>query len=552
MLKKIGWFSLGMLLCTTTTNAQQIQLIVKYKTPPKSAQGMQAQLARISGAKVEALTPIAGGAFVLRLDDTDNAQKIPSTQSLLQRLKQSPDIEYAALDRKGYFKPLPSVNVGPMGTLLSHSSQWDEFLPPAGIMLESAPGLRDGAWAYTSGKAKKPVVVAVLDTGVEPNSSLTDSLVKDADGTIFGWNFADNNSNVHDDTGSYHGTHVSGTIAGYGAVMSGMGEHLKVLPLKIPDASGMFYESAVINAIYWSVGASVPGVPKNRHPAKVLNMSFGVDIGPGKEIDYCGKALQEAVSYARKKGAVIIVAAGNDNQWEHYNAPGVCNGTLKIASTGPEGLRAYYSNYGPGVSLAAPGGDLRYGTKGGILSTVNPGGGYEHSGFAFYQGTSMASPHVAGVAGLIHAVSDSKLSAQTVEQILYTTTHDFGKTTKVNASCVGKRPCGSGILDAQNAVKAALSGYDVLISAPPLSKRDTSSLCSKTAATAGASRLKAQGANWTLSKAHCNAQASARPGVHQDDKGQIFANYGNVEYVLEKSQFKYCQVIGNNGIGCFY
>ena len=551
MLKQFGCLSAIFLTCSVAAQAHQTQLIVKYKQKPASLITLQTQLARISGAKVQALTPMAGGAFVLRVKDASNGMPAIASNAILQRLQNSPDIEYAAIDRKGYFKPLESIPAGPLETLLSHDIQWDEFSPPAGIMLESAPGLRDGAWAYSTGQAKNPVVVAVLDTGVEPNSSLVDNLLKNSDGNIFGWNFADNDSNVHDDTGSYHGSHVSGTIAGYGTIMNGMGEDLKVLTVKIPDASGMFYESAVINGIYWATGGDVPGVPKNPYPAKVLNMSFGVDAGPGKEIDYCGKALQEAVSFARQQGAVVVVAAGNDDQWEHYNAPGVCNGTIKVAATGPEGLRSYYSNYGPGVSLAAPGGDLRYGTEGGILSTVNPGGGYLGSGFAFYQGTSMASPHVAGVAGLIHAVSNSTLSAQTVEQILYATTHDFGKTTDNTYSCVGSHPCGNGILDALNAVKATSSGYDVLFTAPNVRKTASAVFCKKGGAISKAPMLQAQGASWKLTDTHCD-KTKAHPSVRQDESGQIYADYGNAVYALQQSTFKHCQIIGNNGVGCFY
>lgn len=264
-----------------------------------------------------------------------------------------------------YFKPVPDPEIIDVGDILSHESQWDEFSRPAGIMLESKPGVRDGAWAYTTGISKKPVVVAVLDTGIALNSSLINKLVKYSSGAVWGWNFANNDDNLMDETKSYHGTYVAGTIAGYGNVISGMGEDLKILPLKILAANGMFYESSVINAIYWAVGADVHGVPTNIHPAKVLNMSFGVDRGSKEEIDYCDQELQEVVFFARRKGAVLAVAAGNDNRWEHFNAPAVCNGTIKVASTGPEWLRSYFSNYGPGVTLSAPGGDKRYGLWGG-------------------------------------------------------------------------------------------------------------------------------------------------------------------------------------------
>lgn len=551
MFKKSGWIGLGLVACSFSVQAEDMQIIVKYKKAPQTMVAMHTQLARLSGAEVTSIKPMAGGAYVVQFNSEKTAGLV-SSDTILKRLQKNNNVAYALKDRKGYFKPLPKMEGTLFDSLLSHDSQWDEFSRPAGIMLESAPGLRDGAWAYTTGYSKKPVVVAVLDTGVALNDSLVENLVKDDEGNIWGWNFAGNDNDISDETGSYHGTHVSGTIAGYGNVMTGVGEDLKVLTVKIPDASGMFYESAVINGIYWAVGAEVPGVPKNPYPAKVLNMSFGVDAGPGREIDYCGEALQDAISYARNKGAVIVVAAGNDNVWEHYNAPGVCNGTVKVASTGPEGLRAYYSNYGPGVMLAAPGGDLRYGTKGGILSTVHPEGGYQHSGFAFYQGTSMASPHVAGVAGLIHAISDTPMSAQKVEQLLYVTTHDFGQTNDPKYSCVGKRPCGHGILDAENAVKTALTGFDVLFSAPVLHPLKNQ-LCGKGMIKVDKRVVTNNGVTWTLEQADCIADDQLQhPKMRQDEKGQVYAEYGPVRYKLQQSGYKQCEIVGYDGIGCFY
>lgn len=519
-----------------------IRVIIKYKNQTAAVSAVKSAMAESAILPVQTMKPMANGAYSLIFDASKasfNTDDDP-TPIILERLRKNPNVLYAVKDRVGYFKPVPEPQVdSTLRTLLSHESQWDEFSAPAGIMLESKPGLRDGAWAYTNG-GQKPVVVAVLDTGIALNDSLIDNLVKDKDGTVWGWNFADNNSNLVDETKSYHGTHVAGTIAGYGSVMSGVGEQLKVLTVKIPGKSGMFYESSVINGIYWSVGADVPGVPTNMHPAKVLNMSFGVDVGEGKEADFCDQALQEAVFFARKKGAVIAAAAGNDNLWEHLNAPAGCNGTMKIASTGPEGLRSYFSNYGPSVSFAAPGGDKRYGAAGGILSTVNPGGGYEHSGFDFYQGTSMASPHVAGVAALVYAVSD--LKPEQVEQLLYVTTHDFGESDSDNKSCVGKKPCGHGILDAEHAVKAALNHYDQLFSSPRL---DAS-------VTAYAKTLHSGASQWVRqeSKGLALTQLIQRPKVRVSN-GNIYADYGTVSYKLDQSNYKECQVIGFDGVGCY-
>ncbi|WP_454781921.1 S8 family serine peptidase [Legionella sp. WA2022007384] len=556
---KSGILGLGLLTMAqgifASTGEDTVRVIIKYKEQMTSVSSLKSQIKQITQLPVKELNPMANGAFLLILDSTNSTlakgDNEDPTSLVLERLRKNPQVLYAVKDRVSYFKPVPDPEILGTGDILTHESQWDEFSRPAGIMLESKPGFRDGAWAYTTGLSKKPIVVAVLDTGIALNDSLINNLVKDSSGNLWGWNFAGNNNNLVDETRSYHGTHVAGTIAGYGSVMSGMGEDLKILPLKIPGANGMFYESYVINAIYWAVGGDVPGIPQNIHPAKVLNMSFGVDRGPKDEIDYCDQALQEAVFFARKKGAVLAVAAGNDNVWEHFNAPAICNGTIKVASTGPEGLRSYFSNYGPSVTLAAPGGDKRYGIWGGILSTVNPGGGYNGSGFDFYQGTSMATPHVAGVAGLIFAASEKVLSPEQIEQLLYSTTHDFGVSADANKSCVGKKPCGHGILDAENAVKAAAAGYDLIFSAPKIEHLAIKD-CGSNALTPSTRRIVSEGGVWIQNRATCeSAENFQKPHVEQTKDGNIVAYYGSVSYRLEQSGYKSCHIIGYDGIGCY-
>lgn len=535
-----------------STKANDVRVIVKYKHP-MALTSLQKQLTQQLHVPINTLTPMANGAHVLSISATEIKQAFgkggDATDWVLATLRHNPEIKYAVKDRVGHFKPMNQPD-GSDFLPLSHELQWDEFSAPAGVMLESAAGKRDGAWAYTTGEAYFPVVVAVLDTGVALNPSLVDNLTKDDGGAVWGWNFAGNNRDVRDETRSYHGTHVAGTIAGYGEVMNGIGVHLKVLPVKIPDASGMFYESQVVNAIYWSVGGDVPGVPHNPYPAKVLNMSFGVDEGPGKEIDHCDEALQEALAFAREQGAVVAAAAGNDNRWEHYNAPAVCNHTMKVASTGPEGLRAYYSNYGPGITYAAPGGDARYGKTGAILSTVNPGGGYQGSGFDFYQGTSMASPHAAGIAALIYAVKNSDITPEQVEQLLFTTTHAFGESRDANKSCVGKKPCGHGILDAHQAIKAAIARYDVVFSAPL--PQNLGLIACAQGALAQQKTVTTATANWQQLDVGCQDEGDYQlPRVEQRGD-RIMAVYGKTRYQLDQSSFKHCDVIGFDGVGCYF
>lgn len=533
-------------------SGDSVRVIIKYKQPPAAIASLQAQLTKTTALPIQSMQAMAGGAYTMTVNSarlrTAVTKEIDATTLVLSRLRKLPNVVYAVKDRVGQFKPLPQPEVTLKKPRLSHEAQWDEFSRPGGVMLESAPYLRDGAWAHTTGMATKPVVIAVLDTGIAPHDSLINNLLKDNDGNLWGWNFSANNNNLQDETKSYHGTHVAGTIAGYGDVMTGMGEHLKILPVKIPGESGMFYESALINAIYWSVGSKVPGAPTNPYPANVLNMSFGVDERPGKEIDHCDEPLQEAIWFARKQGAVIVTAAGNDNRWEHYNAPAVCNGTIKVAATGPEGLRAYYSNYGPAVTFAAPGGDLKYGTEGGILSTVNPGSGYNQSGFDFYQGTSMAAPHVAGVAGLVVAANQRPISAENIEKILYVTTHNFGQSDNPNDACIDKKPCGHGILDAENAVKAAIARFDVIFSAPTTQAPIKNS---KAKQEVNSSSTYALENHWIPVKSRQPKASYVVPYVQQGKDGNIYAYSGTHRYRLDAATYQHCQIIGFDGVGCY-
>jgi serine protease len=178
-------------------------------------------------------------------------------------------------------------------------------------------------------------------------------------------------------------------------------------------------------------------VPANATPAKVINMSLG---GGGS----CGTTYQNAINSAVGRGTVVIVAAGNENQNASNSRPANCGNVVAVAATQRNGGKASYSNFGTVVDVAAPGG----GTGGSVLSTLNSGtttpGAASYAG---YQGTSMATPHVAGVAAMILSVA-SKTPAE-IESILKTTTRAFP------ATCSG---CGTGIVNALAAVQAAGGG----------------------------------------------------------------------------------------------
>ncbi|MBR8828371.1 MAG: peptidase S8 [Gomphosphaeria aponina SAG 52.96 = DSM 107014] len=272
------------------------------------------------------------------------------------------------------------------------------------------------AWEETKGAG---ITVAVIDTGV--------SRVPDLKQTEFvkGYDFVNDKSDASDDNG--HGTHVAGTIAqstnnGYG--VAGIAYEAKIMPLKVLSGSGGGTISDIADAIRFAAD----------NGADVINMSLG---GGGES-----KLMGEAIDYAYEKGVVIIAAAGNSNQ-NSASYPARYPRVISVSAVDSAGNKAPYSNYGAGVDISAPGG-----SEGGkiLQNTIDPATG--QSVFAEFQGTSMAAPHVAGVAALVKAAGITE-----PEQIL--------KVLKESSRKVQEDPLnyyGAGHLDAASAVKLALKG----------------------------------------------------------------------------------------------
>jgi serine protease len=185
--------------------------------------------------------------------------------------------------------------------------------------------------------------------------------------TVSGYDFISDPSNAADGSGwdsdasdagdggggyrsSWHGTHVAGTI---GAVSDSSGvvgvapsttmQHIRVLGTRGGSVADI---AAGIN---WASGGAVNGVPANRTPAKVINMSLG---GPSYS---CSDAFQAAINGAVSRGTTVVVAAGNDDENAMYSSPANCNNVITVAAVSSSGNRASFSNYGSTVDIAAPG-----------------------------------------------------------------------------------------------------------------------------------------------------------------------------------------------------
>ena len=246
---------------------------------------------------------------------------------------------------------------------------------------------------------------------------------------------------------SWHGTHVSGTIGAVsdnGIGVAGINQGSKIQPLRVLGKCGG-YTSDIADAIRWSAGLTVSGIPNNNPtPDRVVNISLG---GSGA----CDSTTQNAINAAVAAGTVVVVAAGNSNGNAANFTPANCANVITVAATGPTGKRAYYSNYGTSVEIAAPGGDAQLGKT--ILSTLNAGTTTPGAdSYANYQGTSMATPHVVGVVSLMLSVNPSLTPAQ-VTTMLQSTATPFPAGSTCTTSL-----CGTGIVNAATAVAAANGG----------------------------------------------------------------------------------------------
>jgi subtilisin family serine protease len=340
----------------------------------------------------------------------------------------------------------PATTKDPQIQSIRWGEQWDMQDPK-----ETTGGINAyGAWDLISDKTKK-VDVAVIDSGLAYNPA--DDIASKIDNDYQHYYFYMENQqlrvseNIHDN-GSFHGTHVAGTIAAKGPTVKGVGgpiDDIKIFPVRALGDNGSGDTYAILESLKWAAGAKVSAkdergryIANNKAPVKVINLSLGmsrIDPRTGRPIvgdseweqNYMGTlcpAWKDAISTAHSKGITVVIAAGNDGQNLFNDIPSGCKDidAIVVESTGPEGLLAPYSTYyAPdgvlkwvvnSLVVRAPGGDSSYGETAKIYSTLN------NYGYGYMQGTSMATPHVAGIIALLYQeIKDDQESSQVKVQI---------------------------------------------------------------------------------------------------------------------------------------
>ena len=342
------------------------------------------------------LTPHLNSKF----STTDNVYIVKGDRAVLDSLKKSDIVKDTETIEPNYIYQKSEVPNDPL-----YNKQWNF----RSINIENA-------WNETKGKG---ITIAVIDSGI--------SQVPDLKETQFvpGYDFVNDRVEATDDNG--HGTHVAGTIAqstnnNFG--VAGIAYQANLMPLKVLSENGSGTISDIAESIKFAAD----------NGADIINMSLG---GGGEN-----HLMKEAIDYAHNKGVVIIAAAGNSGQ-NSSEYPARYPHVIGVSAFGPDGEKASYSNYGAGVDIAAPGGS----EAGKIIqNTIDPETG--ESVFEGYQGTSMAAPHVAGVAALIKASG-----VKNPDEIL--------TVLQQSARVVQEDPLnhfGAGQLDAYAAVQLALKG----------------------------------------------------------------------------------------------
>jgi subtilisin family serine protease len=414
--------------------------------PPGGTESVDVTIERVARAAVASRSGREANVETIELDRTLSDSAL---ESLAESIEENPAVLSVVTEQ---FER-PQQRGDPM-----YDRQWHYHEVAGGIRLESA-------WQGSKGEE---VVVAVLDTGVRDHEDITDQLVPGFDFVedLFRANDGDGRDSDASDPGdwcpsdpvpmsSWHGLHVAGTIAALtdNAVGgAGVARAARILPVRVLGrCNGSSFD--ITDGIRWAAGVPVDRVEPNPNPAQVINLSLG-------GIGQCDADYAAAIRAARERGATVVVAAGNADMNAGNYRPASCEGVITVAATNREGGLAFFgrpgsaSNFGATVEISAPGGETWQSREDGVLSTLNEGiRGPEGDTYEAYNGTSMAAPHVAGVAALLYAI-DPTITPDEVTETLIATARPFPPVS--NRRCT-TTICGAGIIDAEAAVAATLA-----------------------------------------------------------------------------------------------
>jgi thermitase len=332
-----------------------------------------------------------GGVYSVR---TAPGVTVPRTLFMLRR---NPDIDLARPDHRIRLADVPNDPY--------FSDQYG--LRNGGGILDIGPDLQPqmtagadikATTAWDSVKGDAETIIAIVDTGVDLTHP--DLAGKIAPG---GYDFANDDDDPTDDV--WHGTHVAGIAAAdtdNGVGIAGVAWNCRILPVKVTDANGDGYYSWIIDGITWAAD----------HGAKVINISLGGDVDD--------PFLEDACKYAHDKGVVICAAAGNDGTLGVLYPAAYDAYVLAVAASDFNDAIADFSSYGPEVDVAAPGVWIL-----GPAPQWYVGDGYPP--YVFASGTSMAAPHVSGMAALVRSAKPG-LSVDDVMKVLRYTADDINKS----------------------------------------------------------------------------------------------------------------------------
>ena len=397
----------------------------------------------VSGVPLEVIESIPALGVHLFANRSLNAAE---TLRLVLELQRRPDVRYA--------QPNYIVQTTAVPNDQYYSLQW--HYPAINL---------PAAWDITTGSSD--VVVAVVDTGILHSFSAPALTHPDLVGKVVpGYDFISDYRIARDGDGrdpdpydvgdnpfgqsSYHGTHVAGTIAAATNNMigvAGVDWNAAILPIRaLGYGGGTIFD--IVEGTLWAAGHSIAGVPDNPNPAHVINLS----LGWRRPCDAFEQEALDWIASSSSRRTIVIAAAGNDNVDAALMSPASCRNVITVGATDFSNGRAPYSNYGSRIDVMAPGGNTSVDWTGdgfpdGVLSLWKDDGTGAFD-YWFQQGTSMAAPHVAGVASMMKGL-DPDITQVEVLAALQATARPL-----TPASC--NRPsgaeCGAGLIDAAAAL----------------------------------------------------------------------------------------------------